>query len=207
MVMGGHHSTCAFTILEFRPVLSDKMYSEKRETHFDRPAQAAPIFVRSSYIAQDDDCKQTSEAAPSGADVRRWGASRNSQHTPHANVMAPANVAVTFSDGNDMCRKLNQYMERLVYIYSHAMGEEKDNRLIALNSQFKPFLEQLLPLELRPDLEQYQKLCECIHSLSKSGLNLNDIQARGLCGQMSTKQARIETYGKCRNCEKLASQR
>jgi hypothetical protein len=206
LVMVGCHWTCAFTILEFRPVLSEKMDTDKRETNFNRPAQAAPIFVRSSYIAQEDECRRSTHEAPSRAPQRRWGTAQSSQSEPTANRLTPGDFAAASQEIGNKCQKLNRYMERLVHIYSHSSGEEKDNRLTALNLQFKSFIEQALPMDLRSDLDQYHSLCECIHSLGRSGLSLNDIYARRLCGQVSTKQARSEIIGKCRHCERLASQ-
>jgi hypothetical protein len=207
LVMMGCHWTCAFTILEFKPVLSDKIDPDKRETNFNRPARAAPIFVRSSFITQENDFKRSMTVeAPSSAVRPTWGTAQSSQSAPTANSMTRGDFAATSQEIGNMCHRLNTYMERLVHIYSHSAGEDKDNRLLALNLQFKSFIDQALPMEIRSDLEHYHKLCECIHSLGKSGLSLSDIYARRLCGQVSTKQTRGAIISKCRHCKKIASQ-
>ncbi len=122
---------------------------------------------------------------------------------------APTFVRASFvapKENGNTCERLSAHMERLVHIYSRLGGAEKQKRLSALNLEYRAFIEGALPTELRLELENYRRLCECIHRQGGSGLSLSDIYGRRLCGKISTKEKRSEILGKCRHCLRFSSQ-
>lgn len=162
LALGVPRNAPALTIFDYKPVPSHKREPDRNDRQFNSPAQAAPQFVRSSFVSPRETC------------------------TP--------------------CQDLNKYMERLVYVYHRLGGPQKEKRLAALNFEYRNIIGGALPADLRSGLEDYEKMCECIHTLGRSGLSLQDIYVRRLCGQVTTKEKRLEIINKCENCSRVASQ-
>jgi hypothetical protein len=162
LALGGARNAPALTIFDYQPVPSHEREANKNDQQFNVPAQAAPQFVRSSFVS------------------------------PH--------------ESSAPCRLLNKYMERLIYVYHRLGGVQKQKKLAALNLEYRNILGSALPPVLRDGLEEYEKMCECIHDMGRSGFSLQDIYVRRLCGRVTTKEKRLEIINKCENCSKVASQ-
>lgn len=116
--------------------------------------------------------------------------------------MGPAFVRSSFvsSPGPSIsCETLRTYLERLVHVYSHAGGADKDAKIQALKSQYGPLFEGELPGRILRELRTYEGLCECFGERRLNGLSFSEIHDRALCGEVSTKQKRQEILDICKS--------
>lgn|GEM_PF-3224512 len=97
------------------------------------------------------------------------------------------------------CETLRIYLERLVHVYCHASGDDKDAKIQALKSQYGPLFERDLPGNILREVRTYERICECLGERRLHGVSLWEIHDRGLCGEMSTKRKRQEILDICKN--------
>ena len=87
---------------------------------------------------------------------------------------------------------LRTFLERMVHIYCHSRGAEKERKLADLRSAFNRRLRGRIPRNIYPELERYESVCRCIHEQIRSGAPLATIFKERRCGGRSTKQIRAE---------------
>jgi hypothetical protein len=99
------------------------------------------------------------------------------------------------------CEAMRDYLERMVHVYYRNDAVEAGPKLSALKSRYRRLINGLASSELYRDLAEYEKLCQCIHRRAGSGLTLEEIYARRLCGNTTTKRKRAEIVAACEKNE------
>ncbi|GEM_PF-865844 len=113
---------------------------------------------------------------------------KQQRHVP-GNLVSPSSQS---GKGADLRKPLRIYLERMVHIYYHSRGADKNRKLANLRSMFNSTLRQMVPKDLLSNLERYEAVCQCIHNGARSGLSIQEIFRQKTCDTRTTKQIRSE---------------